>query len=384
MLDIFLAVFVRGGVRLPGASTATRCATRLAVAVREGWVDDSPYGPVARASAGGGSARASSLGLACGVKWSGVYYIVRVRPADACIWDVTARRAAGVRATRGSARCARDVLPGAVARSSSIPVLVYLAHLVGVVRPARPASTGTLAGSEGRPDGWYVCRTSLRSLWYYARNVLEFHDEPGHVGDATSTRGSPSRGRGRWACGRCSTTTTAVPSGLRRRPRCVERDHADRHARDVVARAAGARLGAVADRSAGMDWRYAARAGRPTRRAPAVVHQPGPADVLLLRHADGAVPGARDHAGRWATSWAGRKAGLRTAGHRSARRGALRRPGGGQLRLAVADPERRSRSPRRRGSNSCGCRPGASRTQSRPALHRSGSTTAANPYQQTA
>src|SRR5690242_2416665 len=69
---------------------------------------------------------------------------------------------------------------------------------------------------------------------------------------------------------------------------CEGRD-ADRHAGDVVAVAADARLGGVAHRH---PPRLAVRgdAGRLRRRAAAVVRGSGPADVLLLRGTDGAVP----------------------------------------------------------------------------------------------
>nr|WP_027501131.1 phospholipid carrier-dependent glycosyltransferase [Rhodococcus sp. UNC363MFTsu5.1] len=170
MLDIFMAVFV---VAAFGCLVVDRdeVRERMALVWVEGRIHDSLYGPRLgvrwwRFGAG------VLLGLACGTKWSGVYFIVFFGLLSVA-FDVAARRAYGVSRPWIGAGL-RDVGPALYALVV-IPVLVYLASYwswfaseTGVDRNA----VGTKVGTDGQfafvPD-------ALRSLWYYSGNVLEFH-----------------------------------------------------------------------------------------------------------------------------------------------------------------------------------------------------------------
>ncbi|MGH3823022.1 MAG: dolichyl-phosphate-mannose--protein mannosyltransferase, partial [Pseudonocardiaceae bacterium] len=92
MLDIFLAMFVLAAF---GCLIIDReqVHERLATVVREGRIADTDFGPrfgVRWWRFGAGMA----LGLACGTKWSGVYYLIAFAVMSV-VWDACARRAAG-------------------------------------------------------------------------------------------------------------------------------------------------------------------------------------------------------------------------------------------------------------------------------------------------
>ncbi|MFC7612897.1 dolichyl-phosphate-mannose--protein mannosyltransferase [Actinokineospora soli] len=168
MLDAFIAFFVLAAF---GCLLVDRdqVRARLATAISEGWATESPYGPRLgvrwwRLACG------VMLGLACGVKWSGLYYIVAFGLLTV-LFDATARRAAGVRKPFVGS-LVRDVLPGLWALVV-VAVLVYLGtwwawfggetsldrHLV--------ATTGT--------DPWSIAKGALGSLFNYHEHVLNFH-----------------------------------------------------------------------------------------------------------------------------------------------------------------------------------------------------------------
>jgi dolichyl-phosphate-mannose--protein O-mannosyl transferase len=152
--------------------------SRLVIAVNEGWIHASPYGPRLgfrwwRFATGVG------LGLTCAVKWNGLYWVVAFGLLTV-LFDATARRAAGVtRPWVGALRL--DTLPG-IWNLVVVAILTYLAtwwgwlgsetgierHVVGGY-----AYKGTGIGAGGPfsfvPD-------ALRDLWYYSGNVLQFHD----------------------------------------------------------------------------------------------------------------------------------------------------------------------------------------------------------------
>ncbi|EHR52726.1 dolichyl-phosphate-mannose--protein O-mannosyl transferase [Saccharomonospora marina XMU15] len=171
MLDIFSALFVLAAF---GSLLVDRdqVRQRLAVAVREGWVDESPYGPRLgfrwwRFGAG------LLLGMATAVKWSGAYWVIAF--GLLCIaFDVAARRTAGVRRPWvGVLR--RDLAP-AVWNIGALAVLVYL------------SSWWAWFASETATDRHYVeinnvgggafgfVPDALRSLVLYTLNVLDFHE----------------------------------------------------------------------------------------------------------------------------------------------------------------------------------------------------------------
>ncbi|WP_414638633.1 dolichyl-phosphate-mannose--protein mannosyltransferase [Actinophytocola sp.] len=170
MLDIFLAFFV---LLAFGCLLLDRdqVRARLALTVREGWATSSRFGPRLGMRwwrfLGG-----VSLGLACGSKWSGIFFLMAFGLLTV-IWDATARRAAGVESPWKGA-LVRDVLPGLWALVA-VPLLVYLstwwgwfASETGVDRHLADASVH---------HGWYdFLPQSLRSLWQYSGNVLDFHE----------------------------------------------------------------------------------------------------------------------------------------------------------------------------------------------------------------
>ncbi|WP_028926838.1 phospholipid carrier-dependent glycosyltransferase [Pseudonocardia acaciae] len=171
MLDIFLTFFVLASF---GALVVDRddVRARLADVVAQGRVSESPYGPRLgmrwwRFGAG------VLLGMACAVKWSGVYWVIAF--GLLCVaWDVAARRAAGVRRPWVGA-LVRDVGPGLWALVA-VPVLLYLASWWAWFA----SETGTDRYQVGRgigTDGPFAfVPDALRSLWYYSGHVLSFHE----------------------------------------------------------------------------------------------------------------------------------------------------------------------------------------------------------------
>src|SRR5689334_17973852 len=125
-------------------------------------------------------------------------------------------------------------------------------------------------------------------------------------------------------------------AGVRRAVLCESGD-ARWHAGDVVHRGAGAGMGAVAGvRQAGLALRRAA--GRLRRGVPAVVRRHRPADVLLLRGDDGAVPGVDDRDdSRRHLAQAEPECGATNAG--PDRRVLLYRACDYELRVDVSDPD---------------------------------------------
>lgn len=170
MLDIFQALFVVGAF---GALIVDRdqMRARLARAARLGpWTSD--FGPrfgVRWWRFGAGVL----LGLACGTKWSGIYFIAFFGLMSVA-FDVAARRAYRVRRPWLGA-AVRDVVP-ALGSLVGVPVVIYLLSYTpwfssetGVYRHA----VGTKLGDESR---WSFIPDALRSLWYYQGGALKFHE----------------------------------------------------------------------------------------------------------------------------------------------------------------------------------------------------------------
>ncbi|WP_068273681.1 dolichyl-phosphate-mannose--protein mannosyltransferase [Aldersonia kunmingensis] len=171
MLDIFTALFVTAAF---GCLIVDRDDVRLRMArvAVEGRIALTPFGPrhgVRWWRFGAGVC----LGLACGTKWSGLYFVAFF--GVLCIaFDIAARRAYRVeRPWVGALR--RDLLP-ALWALLVVPVLVYLATYgpwfaseTGVERHAVGSKIGTGGAFGFIPD-------ALRSLWYYSSGVLEFHE----------------------------------------------------------------------------------------------------------------------------------------------------------------------------------------------------------------
>jgi dolichyl-phosphate-mannose-protein mannosyltransferase len=177
MLDVFLAVMVliSFGCLLNDRDTVRN---RLRVAVREGWANDSPYGPRLgfrwwRFATG------VSIGIACAVKWDGLYWLAAFFVLTLG-WDWTARRAAGVaRPFRGM--LLRDLLP-ALWGLIIVPVLCYLAcwwaWLASETGIDRHGVVGNYPYQAGNPVWSIFAWTpdALRYLLHYSENVLYFHE----------------------------------------------------------------------------------------------------------------------------------------------------------------------------------------------------------------
>ncbi|MCP2262536.1 Dolichyl-phosphate-mannose-protein mannosyltransferase [Streptoalloteichus tenebrarius] len=171
MLDIFLAVFVLAAF---GCLLVDRdqVRQRLAVAVREGRVAETPWGPRLgfrwwRFGAG------VLLGLSCGVKWSGSYFLAAF--AVLCVfWDVTARRAAGVpRPWVGTV--VRDLAP-ALWSLAVVPILAYLATWWAWLASETGVDRHAVGRDVGADSAFWFVPDALRSLWFYSSKVLEFHN----------------------------------------------------------------------------------------------------------------------------------------------------------------------------------------------------------------
>jgi dolichyl-phosphate-mannose-protein mannosyltransferase len=112
-------------------------------------------------------AAAVALGLACGVKWSGLWFLA-LFAIMTVIWDVSARRAIGVRRP-WVATLVRDA-PGAALSMVSIAGIVYLSSW-----------TGWFLTTGGWDRNWAVAHppsiipTALRSLWHYHAEAWRFH-----------------------------------------------------------------------------------------------------------------------------------------------------------------------------------------------------------------
>ena len=147
------------------------------------------------------------LGLACGTKWSGIYFVVAFTLLSLA-FDVAARRAYRVqRPWLGVLR--RDVVPSSLSLAV-MPALIYLATFAPWFASETAVYRYQVSAGDPGPPGWLPA--AWRSLWYYQSGILKFHE------GLTSSAGnhhpwSRSRGRGRWACGQCSTQSRRARTG---------------------------------------------------------------------------------------------------------------------------------------------------------------------------
>jgi dolichyl-phosphate-mannose-protein mannosyltransferase len=110
------------------------------------------------------------LGLCCGTKWSGVYFLATFAVMSMC-WDIGARRAASVRSwLRGGVL--RDGIPGFL---STVPVafVVYLASWAGWFHSSNGYDRQWGAQHPSQSFGWIP--DSLRSLWHYHQWMYHFN-----------------------------------------------------------------------------------------------------------------------------------------------------------------------------------------------------------------
>jgi dolichyl-phosphate-mannose--protein O-mannosyl transferase len=111
------------------------------------------------------------LGLACGTKWSGLYFVLFFG-AMSLAFDVAARRQ--YRVTRpwvGTLR--RDLIPTAYALGV-FPVAVYLASYAPWFASETAIDRHEAGLSIGR-HGIIPLPDAIRSLWHYSAKALEFH-----------------------------------------------------------------------------------------------------------------------------------------------------------------------------------------------------------------
>ncbi|WP_254900333.1 phospholipid carrier-dependent glycosyltransferase [Rhodococcus sp. 1168] len=171
MLDIFLAFFVTAAL---GCLVVDRddVRKRMAKVRSEGRIKASEFGPRLgvrwwRFGAG------IMLGLACGTKWSGMYFIAFF--GLLCVgFDVAARRANGVsRPWIGTA--IRDIGPSLYALVV-VPLIVYLCTYSGWFASETGVDRHAVGNQIGTGGLFSFVPDALRSLWYYSGNVLTFHE----------------------------------------------------------------------------------------------------------------------------------------------------------------------------------------------------------------
>jgi dolichyl-phosphate-mannose-protein mannosyltransferase len=109
------------------------------------------------------------LGLACGTKWSGLYFVA-VFGVMAFLWDVGMRRAAGNRAWVRS-----GLLDGMKAFVSIVPValLTYLVSWSGWF--ATKGGWDRQWGAQNPSKQWGFVPDALRGLWHYHAEMYRFH-----------------------------------------------------------------------------------------------------------------------------------------------------------------------------------------------------------------
>ena len=114
------------------------------------------------------------LGLSCGTKWSGLYFIAAFGLLSVC-FDVAARRAHGViRPWRGT--LLRDVGP-ALASLVLVPLLVYLGTYAGWFASEDGYDRYAVGNAVGTGGPWSWIPDVLRALWHNQAESLQFHAE---------------------------------------------------------------------------------------------------------------------------------------------------------------------------------------------------------------
>jgi dolichyl-phosphate-mannose--protein O-mannosyl transferase len=111
------------------------------------------------------------LGLACGTKWSGLYFVVFFGVMSLA-FDVVARRQYQVqRPWLGTLR--RDLIPTAYALGV-IPIAVYLASYAPWFASETAIDRHEVGQTIG-PHSEFPLPDALRSLWHYSAKALQFH-----------------------------------------------------------------------------------------------------------------------------------------------------------------------------------------------------------------
>lgn len=116
-------------------------------------------------------AAAVALGLACGVKWSGLYFLA-VFAVMSVLFDLAARRAVGIRRWWEDAVLV-DALPAALVMLPTV-ALTYLATWTGWFRNPHSYMRQWAVENPDKGVGWLP--SSLRSLWEYHSTMWQFHN----------------------------------------------------------------------------------------------------------------------------------------------------------------------------------------------------------------
>lgn len=114
---------------------------------------------------------ALSLGLACGTKWSGLYFFAAFGLMTV-LWDVGARRAAGARHWIVAGIGKDGVWAGL--SMTAIVFVTYLGSWVTWFTTSTGYNRSWAADNPGEGVQWLP--PALRSLWQYHVQVLDFHD----------------------------------------------------------------------------------------------------------------------------------------------------------------------------------------------------------------
>ncbi len=170
MLDIFQTGFV---VAAFTALIADRDQVRRRIhrVYVEGRIHDSDFGPRYgfrwyRFTAG------VMLGLVCGTKWSGIYYVL-VFTVLAIGFDVATRRAYHVRRP-WMGTLVRDVVPSGLSLGV-LPVAMYVATFIPWFNSETAVYRYEVGNRIGVDGPWAWIPAAWRSLWYYEAGILKFH-----------------------------------------------------------------------------------------------------------------------------------------------------------------------------------------------------------------
>lgn len=106
-----------------------------------------------------------SLGLACGVKWSGIYYVAAFGVLTV-LWDIGTRRTLGT-ARPGLGMLIRDAIPAFIS-IVGVAIVVYLFTWTGWL-----LTDGGYYRNWATGDG--IVPAPLRSLWHYHAEAWNFH-----------------------------------------------------------------------------------------------------------------------------------------------------------------------------------------------------------------
>ncbi|MEW9533146.1 dolichyl-phosphate-mannose--protein mannosyltransferase [Microbispora sp. NPDC049125] len=167
LLDIFLMFWVLAGF---ACLVADRDWSRRRLA---DWLDGASPGDGIGPSLGWRPWRLAAgicLGAATATKWTGVLYLAAFLIMS-LLWDVGARRAAGV--GRPYAGTLRRDLPLAAAWTALVPVLTYLASFAGWFATDKGYGRNWTQATSNGPI--YFVIDSFRSWLSYQKQVLSFH-----------------------------------------------------------------------------------------------------------------------------------------------------------------------------------------------------------------